>query len=170
MDAFAGPYAVAAVLLVVGGVLEVRRPLGAVNALAGIGVSVPPVVVRVVAGIASVVGVVALAIGGGASGQAAAGFVGLAYLGFAGFVSMALARGGPLASCGCFGREDTPPNVTHLVLDLAGAAAAIAVVVRTGDGFRGAVADQPAAGIPFLGVTVICAVLAYLVFTRASRG
>jgi len=169
VDALAGPYAAAALLLILGGLLEVRRPRSATEALAGLGASVPPPVVRVFATSAVLVGVAALVAGGGTGGRIAAGFVGLAYLGFAGFVGLALARAAPLASCGCFGRDDTPPTVTHLVLDLAGAGAALAVVLSPGDGFRGAVEHQPGAGIPFLVVTGVCAGLSYLVFTRAPR-
>jgi len=44
--------------------------------------------------------------------------VALSYALFAGVVAYAMARGGPLATCGCFGRPDTPPTRVHLVVDL----------------------------------------------------
>src|SRR5659263_362636 len=65
VDALAGPYAVSAVLLVVAGVLEVRRPRAAVDALATLGVSVASWVVRVGAAAGALVGAVALGAGGG---------------------------------------------------------------------------------------------------------
>lgn len=167
MDALAGPYAVSAVLLVVAGVLEVRRPRAAVDALATLGVSVASWVVRVGAAAGALVGAVALGAGGGEVGRAAAVLVCLAYLGFAGFVALALARGHGLASCGCFGRDDTPPSVTHLVLNLVAVVAASGVVLWPGGGLRSAVAHQPGAGLPFLITTAVCAGLAYLVFTFA---
>ena len=49
--------------------------------------------------------------------------------GFIGVVAVARWRGGPLATCGCFGRPDTPPTALHLVLDLALAVAAAAVAL-----------------------------------------
>ncbi len=56
---------------------------------------------------------------GGAFVIAAAGF----YLAFGVFTFVALARRIPLQSCGCFGREDTPPTVLHLVFNAASALA-----------------------------------------------
>ena len=48
-----------------------------------------------------------------------AALVALSYLCFFGIVAVARRRGGPLATCGCFGRPDTPPTALHLVIDLA---------------------------------------------------
>jgi hypothetical protein len=168
VDAFAGPYAVAAVLLVVAGFLEVRRPAATVDALGRLGITVPAPIVRVVAFAGALVGAAALGAGGGPVGQVAAALVALAYVAFTVLVAAMLVRDDPLASCGCFGRDDTPPGVTHIVLDVAAAAVAVAVVAAPGTGFRGAVAHQPFAGLPFLAVTALCAVLAYLVLTRPS--
>ena len=154
-----------------------RRPQGAVDALATMGLSIPSVAVRVFAAAGSVLGLVALVTDGGAAVRLVAVLVGLAYLGFAGFVGLALARGDPLASCGCFGSVDTPPNLNHLTLNLVGVVAALAVALWPGGGLRGSMARQPGAGLPFLFMTGVCAGLAYLVFTlapghrsRASRG
>jgi hypothetical protein len=168
VDTFAGPYAIAAVLLVVAGILEVRRPDATVDALAASGLAVPEPIVRSGAALGALVGVVALAAGGGAVGQVAAALVALAYVGFTLFVAVMIMRDDADASCGCFGRDDTPPGVTHIVVDIAAAVAAVAVVVAPGDGFRGAVANQSVAGVPFLLVTALGTVLAYLVLTRRS--
>ncbi len=168
MDAFAGPYAVAAALLVVAGFLEARRPAATVDALARLGLSVPQPIVQGFAVVGAVVGAVALGAGGGPFGRAVAALVALAYVGFTLFVAATLARDDPFASCGCFGREDTPPGVTHIVLDVAAASAAVAVVAAPGDGFRGVVAQQPVAGIPFVAVTALCAFFAYELLTRPS--
>ena len=56
---------------------------------------------------------------------ATAALVAASYLCFSGVVAYARRRGGPLATCGCFGRPDTPPTALHLVLDLVLAAAAV---------------------------------------------
>lgn len=39
------------------------------------------------------------------------------YAGFLAWVSVALARRIPIASCGCLGRDDTPPSWGHLILN-----------------------------------------------------
>ena len=64
-----------------------------------------------------------------------------------------LQRGGVLASCGCFGRADTPPTRTHAVVTAG--LALVALVVR-----------PPAPGaltVPLLVATAAVAVTAYLV-------
>jgi hypothetical protein len=170
VDTFAGPYAVAAVLLVAAGILEIRRPASTVDALARVGLALPAPVVRGLGALGALLGAVALGAGGGALGQAAAALVALAYVGFTLFVAAMLVRDDPDASCGCFGRDDTPPGLTHVVLDIAAAAAAVAVVASPGEGVRGAVAHQPLLGLPFIVVTALCTVLAYLVLTRRRSG
>ena len=60
-----------------------------------------------------VVAVVGLAVGGLTLLVAA-----LLYLGFAIFTLSALRRRIPIQSCGCFGRDDTPPTWTHVVYNV----------------------------------------------------
>jgi hypothetical protein len=156
------------VLLVAAGFLEFRRPTATVDALDRLGLSVPPSVVKGFALVGGFVGVLALGAGGGTVGRIAAALVACAYVGFTLFVAATLVRDDPLASCGCFGRDDTPPGVTHIVLDVAAASAAVAVVAAPGNGFRGVVMDQPVAGIPFLAITALCALFAYKLLTRPS--
>lgn len=45
------------------------------------------------------------------------------YLAFGVFTFAALAQRIPLQSCGCFGREDTPPSVVHVVFNASAALA-----------------------------------------------
>lgn len=45
------------------------------------------------------------------------------YLAFGVFTFVALAKRMPLRSCGCFGREDTPPSVVHVVFNASAALA-----------------------------------------------
>lgn len=45
------------------------------------------------------------------------------YLAFGVFTFAALAKRIPLQSCGCFGREDTPPSVMHVVFNASSALA-----------------------------------------------
>ena len=44
--------------------------------------------------------------------------VAVSYLAFGAFVVGALRAGTMIGSCGCFGREETPPHAIHVVLDL----------------------------------------------------
>lgn len=50
------------------------------------------------------------------------------YAGFAVVVTVALRSGG-LVSCGCAGRDDTPPTMLHLMVDAGFAAVGVAVAV-----------------------------------------
>lgn len=43
----------------------------------------------------------------------------LLYAGFTGFTVWALRRDVPLQSCGCFGKDDTPPTAIHVVYNAA---------------------------------------------------
>src|SRR5437868_3829483 len=71
-------------------------------------------------------GIAVAAVAGG--GRLAWSLVGLSYLGFAGFVVVAMARGGPVSSCGCFGTPDTPATLGHVVVTVAASAVAWAAV------------------------------------------
>jgi hypothetical protein len=88
--------------------------------------------------------------------------VAASYVGFAAFVGLAMSRGGVVASCGCFGRPDTPPTRLHLVVNVVAACLALAVARDPFGGIGGVVADQPLAGLPYLALTAACVWFAYL--------
>jgi len=168
VGALAGPFAAAAVLLGVAGVLELRRPAATVGALRAMGLPASPVAVRLGACVALVVSVGAIA----TAGRLFASLVALAYLGFSAFVAAAFTRGTPLASCGCFGRDDTPATVGHLVIDLG--AVAIAALVAVGPGDRGWDAAGLGARSPmvvalFVVLTACTTAFAYLALTALPR-
>lgn len=108
----AGPFLAAAALLVLAGAQKVADPQPLVRALRSTGLRLSPLVVRAFAAAEVAVGLAGLLTGS----RAAAVAVGLSYAAFTGFVLLALARGGVLASCGCFGKADTPPTRTHAAL------------------------------------------------------
>jgi hypothetical protein len=125
VTALAGPFIVAAALIGLGGALKLGRPATTARALGEMGLPSSPLLVRVGAA-------VEIAVAAGALAWASVPFamaVALSYLGFAGFVLAALRRGVPLASCGCFGVQDTPPTYVHLALNLAAAGVAVAVAL-----------------------------------------
>ena len=159
MDALAGPYLAAAALLVAAGGAKLLDPQPLVRALRSVGLPAPVSLVRVGALAELLLGVLAIATG---SRLAAAG-VALSYAAFTGFVLVALRRGGVLASCGCFGKADTPPTVTHVAVTAAAAGIATAVAVRPLGPVTDLLADQPGAGLPLLVATAAIGVTSYLV-------
>ena len=140
MDALHVPLAAAAGLLVVSGAAKLARPTTTTRALRVVGIPASDGAVRGLGGIEAIVGLGTLTIAGRWWSAATA----LLYFGFATFVVVALWRGTPLASCGCFGAADTPPTLVHVGIDAGlGAAAALAAaddlaapleVVTDGDG------------------------------------
>lgn len=155
---WAGPYLAAALLLVAAGLAKVRRPADTSIALRRAGLPLPEWAVRAGAGAEVAAGCWALT-----SGRAAAGLVALSYLGFAGFVSLALRRGSPVSSCGCFGKPDSPPTVSHVVLNLAAAATAAWAAFHAHAGAVTLLGHRPLVGVPLVLLTGAVAYLAYLV-------
>lgn len=124
----AAVFLAAAALLVAAGLPKLADPMPLVRALRSAGLPAGRAGALLVAALEVAIGIAAIL----APGRLTAVLVGTAYLLFSGFVALALRRGGVLGSCGCFGKPDTPPTRTHLVLTLLTAAAAAAVVVRPG--------------------------------------
>ena len=151
MDVVAAPYLAAALLLVVAGVAKALDPLSLVRALRAAGLTVrAPLLMRFVRAAAvfeALVGAVAVV----SPSRTAAMAVAASYAGFTLFVLQALRTGSPLASCGCFGKVDTPPTRLHAIVT--GALAVLSLVA----------AGRP--GIELgLGLLVVTGVLAYLTY------
>jgi len=163
MDALAGPYLASAALLGVAGAAKLLDPLSLVRALRSAGLplrqALAAPLVRLVALAELALGVLAVLTG---SALAAAG-VAVSYAAFTAFVLVALRRGGVLASCGCFGKADTPPTATHVVVTGALALVAAAVAVRPLGSLPDLLGDAPGAGVPLLVATAAVAVTCYLV-------
>ncbi len=122
-----GPTALAAAgLLVVAGLPKILAPGDLVRALRSAGVVVHPLLVRAFALAEVLAGGAAILLASRPSLVAVA----LLHAGFTAFVLVTLARGGVIASCGCFGRADTPPTRSHAavtgLLAIAAAGAAVA--------------------------------------------
>jgi hypothetical protein len=157
-----GLYLVACGLLVVAGVAKAVRPGDTARALAGlVPVSAPRM--RIVVRLGSMgevaLGSVALIV----PSTASAGLVALSYAAFAITVAYARSKGGAIASCGCFGRPDTPATILHVMVNvgLAVSAAAMAIAAPTGTIFS-ILAAQPAHGLPLIVVSGLCGWLSYL--------
>ncbi len=153
-----GVYLIAAGLLVAAGAGKAARPDDTARAMVALVPGKPSFrlvrwSVRVGALAEAALGLAAIAF----PRPATAALVALSYLCFFGVVAFTRRRGGPLATCGCFGRPDTPPTGLHLIIDLGLAAAALAVAADApGHGTLGTLlAHQPGAGIPLLFVSAV---------------
>jgi hypothetical protein len=166
MNVLAGPLAIAALLLVAGGVAKSRTPLDTALALQAVGIPTSPRVVRIGAVIECAVGIGALFVGS----RVLVALVAISYFAFSVFVVGALRAGTPISSCGCFGKIDTPPSRIHVVIDATVAAAALAVAIAGTDvSLPTILPSQPLAGVPFVMLVTMGAALVFLAFTSLPR-
>jgi hypothetical protein len=156
----AAPYLAAAALLVVAGGPKIADPLPLVRALRSVGLPAGRGLVRAFAVGEVGIGLAAMV----QPSRTTALLVTALYVGFTAFVGLALARGGVLESCGCFGKADTPPTRAHLVLTglLAVAAGALAVAPPPDPVWTGTTLTS-AASIVLVGFAALLAVLAHAV-------
>ncbi len=170
MSVLAGPFAIAAALLVVAGAAKALRPRETAQAIAAVGIHLPAfmsarVAVRIGGALEAVIAVAALLVGG----PVLSALVATSYLAFAGFVVIALRTGAPISSCGCFGKVDTPPSIVHVVLDVAFAGVATAAAFSSGVALPDVLADQPLFGVPFLLLVGIGCSLVFLAFSSLPK-
>jgi hypothetical protein len=158
MDSLAGPVAVAAGLLMLGGAPKAVRPDSTVRAIAAQGLRMPPVLLRGLGLIEVGIGVTVIGFGGRVPAALLAG----SYAAFTVFVAVALVRRTPLATCGCFGRPDTPPTRTHLLVTGAAAGVGTLAAVDPLPGLPVVLTASPAAGVPLLALVGLALWLAYL--------
>ena len=164
-----GPYLAACVLLLVAGAAKAARPGDTARAVAET-VRLRPTVVRPIVRTGAAVEVLVGAAGLARPSPLTAGLVACSYLGFAVFVGVVLARGGPLASCGCFGTPDTPATRLHVVVDLALAASAVAVASTVpAEWLPRLLAVQPWRGVPLIAGSLLCAALSLLALSRLAE-
>jgi len=108
---FSTTAAIFSLLLVITGVAKLLRPHDVEKALRALRLPT-------FAGAGLIIGAFEVAVGVGALFFQAALIIQTAlYLIFAVWVVVALRREVPLASCGCLGRDDTPPTFAHIVLN-----------------------------------------------------
>jgi uncharacterized membrane protein YphA (DoxX/SURF4 family) len=124
MNSVVGIVSAGAVLLVIAGAQKLIDPWPAASALRQAKLPASRSLVRAGAGVEIVLGSLFLVMGTAVLSAAVAAV----YLAFAGFVVVAM-RAGVDGSCGCFGREDTPPSWLHVVANGVVAAAAVAYAV-----------------------------------------
>jgi len=160
-----GPFVLAACLLVVAGIAKAVQPASTAGALAAMHLPHRRWMVRFGGSVEAALACAALLTGN----TALTVLVALSYVAFAGFVVAALRIGAPLATCGCFGKIDTPPHALHVVLDLLAASAAVGVALDGGAPISRILADQPWNGAPFALLVAIGAFAAALAMSALPR-
>jgi hypothetical protein len=91
----------------------------------------------------------------------------LLYLGFSAFTLIAVSRRLPIQSCGCFGREDTPPTVLHVIFNGFAATALWYLVAVNGQSAPWSGSNTELA--LFFVFAVVGAYLAYLLLSQLPR-
>ncbi len=171
-----GPYLIGCALLFVAGVMKALRPGDTARALAQltpkritalVDVRRMRGIIRIVATLEAGLGLVAAVL----PRPLLAAFVAGSYIVFAGVVAYARARGGPLASCGCFGTPETPATLLHVLVDLFVALAAVWVAAATSSATTIAtvVSHQPLHGVPIFLASAVGAWLTYLTLSMLGR-
>lgn len=165
MPALTAPLLVAALLLVAAGGAKVADPTMTVGALRALGLPSAPLLVRAGALAEALIGVLAVVAGGAVWWS----LVAASYLAFAAFVVVAQRAGSMVGSCGCFGREETPPHAVHVALDLALAGLVIVAVARGVGAPLEAMVDDPGQGAVVAGLSALGAYLAYAIVVEMPR-
>jgi hypothetical protein len=164
-----GLYLAAALLLAVAGITKAARPSDTALALQrlapGLARAASPTV-RILAATEAGVGVLALVW----VAPVPAALVAASYGSFAVVVLAVRSRGGPLATCGCFGGIDTPPTVTHAVIDVVAACSAVAVAVHApSHPLTTVLGPEPLHGVPLVFGSAVTALLAFAAMSLLGR-
>jgi hypothetical protein len=165
MPALTGPALTAALLLVFAGAMKAVDPAMTAGALRALGLPSSRILVRAGAAAELLLGLLAVIAGW----VAAWWLVAASYVALTAFVVAALRAGTMVGSCGCFGREDTPPHLLHVVVDVGLAASAAAAAVRDLGAPLDAIADAPGEGLVVAGVSVLAVALVYAAVVDLPR-
>jgi hypothetical protein len=165
VNAALGPFAIAAGLLVVAGGLKALRPHDTAVAVAKMGLAVPEWAVRVGGSIEAVLGVVALVV----ASTLTAALVGASYVIFFVFVAIAMIRRLPIASCGCFGRADSPPSFVHLGINAGAVVATVVVAIDPGLAPSDLVRHEVLDGVAYAVLVIVGIAAAALAVTILPR-
>jgi hypothetical protein len=167
MTVLAGPFAIAAVVLALGGALKALEPGDTAHALRTLRFPVGRTAVRVGGAAEALLATAALVSGL----PVLVALVALSYAAFAVVVYVALRSGRPISSCGCFGKVDTPPSWAHIGIDVvsAGFAAAAAFASTSEIALPDVIADQPLAGVPFLLLVAVGVGFVFLALTALPK-
>ena len=156
-----GRFFLSATVLLVSGGSKLADPAPTSGALRAAGLLSGRGVVLTLAVAEVAVGGAGLLFGGNWAGWGVAAFYGS----FGIFVAVALNRHLPIASCGCFGKSDTPPSVVHLWLNAAGLGAGLWAAFNNSPSLVAVLGDQPLAGVPYVLLLAAGTYAIYLMLT-----
>ena len=161
---------VAAVVLVVAGAAKLVEPGYTTVALGAMGLPSSAAVVRVVAMGEAAFGALALTV----RSAAPAALIAASYVAFSVVVVAALRRGIPVTSCGCLGRVETPPTLSHVVLTAVAAGGSVWAAVVVPEPLLDALGRRPGTALAFavavaIGAFVMLRLLAARPVVRARR-
>lgn len=156
------PFLASVGMLAVAGLAKLGRPDYTARALLVAGLPAHRNLVRAGAAAELAVAVSSLAVPGPVTGS----LVAASYGAFTVFVAVALVRGWPLSTCGCFGRPDSRPSWAHVSVDLGATVAAASWAASGPPPLCDLLADQPWHGAPMILVSLVIAGLAYLVWSN----
>ncbi|HVA75405.1 MAG TPA: MauE/DoxX family redox-associated membrane protein [Acidimicrobiales bacterium] len=162
VPAVTAPFLASTVLLGLAGAAKAMNPDYTARALHVAGIKAGRWAVRAGAAAEIAVAVAALAVPNPITGA----LVGASYLAFAIFVGIALRKGWPLSTCGCFGRRDSVPSRSHLALDIGAVLSAAIWVCGRPRGLSSALSGQPWTGWALLIISALVALMAYIVWTN----
>ena len=165
MAALTGPALVAACLLALAGAQKLVDPTMTVGALRALHLPSSPSLVRAGSAAELALGVAAIVVGGAALWWAVA----VSYLAFGAFVLAALRKGTMIGSCGCFGREETPPHATHVLLNAALAGFAGLTALRSPGSPLDAMSDHPGTAAGVLALSATALFLLYAAYVELPR-
>ncbi len=165
MPALTAPALVAALLLALAGAQKLLDPTMTVGALRALKLPSSPALVRLGSGFELALGVAAIAVGGAALWW----LVAASYVAFGAFVVSALRHGTMIGSCGCFGREETPPHPSHVLLNVGLAGTAALVAVRSPDAPIDALVDHPGTAVGVVALSAVALFLLHAAFVHLPR-
>jgi hypothetical protein len=158
LDLLTPPFFAAAGLVVASGAAKLSHPEPAVRAMGSLRLPSGPGAVRAIGFVEILVGMWCLF----APGRAAAVSMAFLYVAFATFLAF-LTRARAPTSCGCLGKQDAPPSLLHIAMNVAAAATAALAAAGPPRGVFAFSARLPLRGLPFLLGTALIGYLAYLV-------
>jgi hypothetical protein len=166
MQIWSGVTLSCAALLIISGVPKLWKPQGTVIALRAVGVArMGKAAARALTIGEIVIGTAAIGFGG----RWADAGVAVLYSGFSAFLVVALHNS--TSSCGCTGRDDTPPTAAHLVMTTLFAACSVAAAISGGKtGIMAVIqASDPARSITLLCYAALVTWLSWAVLNLAAR-
>jgi hypothetical protein len=165
VPALTSPALVVALLLTLAGAQKLLDPTMTVGALRALRVPSSPWLVRIGSAAELALGVAAIVVGGAALWWAVAA----SYVAFGAFVLAALRKGTMIGSCGCFGREETPPHWSHVALNAGLAGLAALTAVRSPGSPLAGLGDAPATAAGVIALSAVSLYLLYAAFVELPR-